>query len=186
MVRTIFYNFGRLWEISPEPSRLELSFLNATLLPNALYNLTKFHENSSNCIGVMGRTRFRLQGQGDRYIPEPIGRRIKNQNNKRRIKMTATEAMLKIYLIFFPLTERPVKSKLHWKSKMVPMVAVVKIYIELVLNRKANWLETCTLSRWAIQSYFGPLVYILFPWKTKKTISKHCLFKDLLTALSFW
>ena len=106
MVRTIFYNFGRLWEISPEPSRLELSFLNATLLPNALYNLTKFHENSSNCIGVMSRTRFRLQGQGDRYIPEPIGRRIKNQNNKRRIKMTATEAMLKIYFDFLSLNRK--------------------------------------------------------------------------------
>ena len=47
IVRTKFYNFGRLWEITPEPSPLELSFLHATLLPNALYNLTKFHENSS-------------------------------------------------------------------------------------------------------------------------------------------
>ena len=61
MVHTKFYNFGRLWEITPEPSRLELTFLHATLLPNALYNLTKFHENSSKGIGVMGRTRFRLQ-----------------------------------------------------------------------------------------------------------------------------
>ena len=84
MVRTKFYNFGRLWEITPETSRLELSFLHATLLPDALYNLTKFHENSSKDIGVMGRTRFRLQTdeqtdgqmdrrtdgrQGDRYIP---------------------------------------------------------------------------------------------------------------------
>ena len=34
MVRTKFYNFGRLWEITLEPSRLELSFLHATLLPN--------------------------------------------------------------------------------------------------------------------------------------------------------
>ena len=72
MVRTKLYNFGRLWEITPEPSRLELSFLYSTLLPNALYNLTKYHENSSKGIGVMGRARFRLQTdgrQGDRYIP---------------------------------------------------------------------------------------------------------------------
>ena len=79
MFRTKFCNFGRLWEKTPAPSRLELSFLHATLLPNALYNLTKFHENSSKGIGVMGRTRFRLQTdgradgrQGDRYIPRPI------------------------------------------------------------------------------------------------------------------
>ena len=61
MVRTKFYNFRRLWEITPEPSRLELSFLHPTLLPNALYILTKFHENSSKGIEVMGRTRFCLQ-----------------------------------------------------------------------------------------------------------------------------
>ena len=85
MVRTKFYNFGRLWEITPEPIRLELSFLHATLLLNALYNLTKFHENSSKGIGVMGRTRFRLQTDGQtnaRAIaisPEPIGRGIKKQ-----------------------------------------------------------------------------------------------------------
>ena len=85
---TQFYNFGRLWEIIPEPSRLELSFLHATLLPNALYNLTKFHENKSKGIGVTGRTRFRLQtggqtdGQTDaRAIaisPEPFGQGIKS------------------------------------------------------------------------------------------------------------
>ena len=76
MVHTKFYNFGKLGEITPEPSRLELSFLQATLLPNALDNLTKFHENSSKGIGVMGHTRFRLQmdgrtdrRQGDCYIP---------------------------------------------------------------------------------------------------------------------
>ena len=34
MDRTIFYNFGILWEITSELSRLELSFLHATLLPN--------------------------------------------------------------------------------------------------------------------------------------------------------
>ena len=74
MVRTKFYNFGRLWEITLEASRLELSFLHTTLLPNALYNLTK---------GDTGCTRFRLQtdGQTDaRAIaisPEPIGRGIK-------------------------------------------------------------------------------------------------------------
>ena len=58
MVHTKFYNFGRLWEITPEPSQLELSFLHATLLPNALYNLSKFHESSSKGIGIMGRTMF--------------------------------------------------------------------------------------------------------------------------------
>ena len=85
MVRTKFYNFGRLWEISPEPSRLELSFLHATPLPNALYNLTKFHEKISKGIGVMDRARFRLQtdGQTDaRAIaisPEPFGRGIKRK-----------------------------------------------------------------------------------------------------------
>ena len=40
MVCTKFYDPGRLWEITHEPSKLELSFLHATLLPNALYNLT--------------------------------------------------------------------------------------------------------------------------------------------------
>ena len=83
MARTKFYNFGRLWKITPEPIRLKLLFLHATLLPNALYNLTKFHENRSKGIGVMGRTRFRLQTDGQmdaRAIalsPEPFGRGIK-------------------------------------------------------------------------------------------------------------
>ena len=83
MIRTKFCNFGTLWEITLEPSRLDLSFLHATLLPNTLYNLKKFHENSSKGIGVIGRTRFRLQtdGQTDaRAIaisPEPFGRGIK-------------------------------------------------------------------------------------------------------------
>ena len=83
MVCTKSYNFGRLWEITPEPSWLELSFLHVTLLPSTLYNLTKFHENSSKGIGVTGRTRFRLQMDrqaGPRAItvyPEPIGRGIK-------------------------------------------------------------------------------------------------------------
>ena len=90
MARTIFYNFGRLWEITPEPSQLELSLLHATLLPNALYNLTKFHENSSKGIGVMGRTRFRLQMDGERdeqtdartiaISPETFGRGINIMN----------------------------------------------------------------------------------------------------------
>ena len=88
MARTKFYNFGRLWEITPESSPLELSFLHVTLLPNALYNLTKFHENSSKGIGIMRHTRFRLQmdGQTDtRAIavsPEPIGREIKKYERK--------------------------------------------------------------------------------------------------------
>ena len=86
MVRTKFYNLERLWEITPEPSRLELSFLRATLLPNALFNLTKFHDDSSKGIGVMGRTRFRLQtdGQTDARAtaisPEPIGRGMKRKS----------------------------------------------------------------------------------------------------------
>ena len=80
MVRIKFYNFGRLWEITPEPSRLELSFLHSTLL--SMPSIT-FHENSSKGIGVMGCTRFCLQiyGQTDtRAIaisPEPLGRGIK-------------------------------------------------------------------------------------------------------------
>ena len=83
---TKFYNFGILREITLEPSQLELSFLHVTLLPNALYNLTKFHENSSKGIGVMGRTRFHLQtdGQTDtRAIavsPKPFGREIKSKS----------------------------------------------------------------------------------------------------------
>ena len=58
------YNSGRLWEITHEPSQLEVSFLHVTLLLNALYNLTKFHENSSKGIGFMSRTRFCLQTDG--------------------------------------------------------------------------------------------------------------------------
>ena len=82
MVHTKFYNFGRLWEITPERNRSELSFLHVTHLPNALYNLTKFHKNSSKAIGDMGHTRFRLQTtQADaRAIaisPEPMGPGIK-------------------------------------------------------------------------------------------------------------
>ena len=89
MVRTKFYNFGRLWEITPEPSRLEFSFLHATLLPNALYNLTKFHENSSKGIGVMGRTMFRLQtdGQTDRRT---LGRSLYPPNLRSGDKNTVT------------------------------------------------------------------------------------------------
>ena len=85
MLRTKYFNFGRLWEITHEPSQLELTFLHAALLPNAFYNLTKFHENSSKGIGVMGRSRFRLQtdGQTDAgaiaISPEPIGRGIKTK-----------------------------------------------------------------------------------------------------------
>ena len=77
--------FWELWEITPEPSQLELSFLHAPLLPNARYNLTKFHENSSKGIGVMGRTWFRLQkdrqmdGRAITISPQPIGRGIKNR-----------------------------------------------------------------------------------------------------------
>ena len=108
MVCTKFYNFGSLWEITPEPSRLELSFLHMTLLPNALYNLTKFHKNSSKGIGVMGRTRFCLQtdgrtetdGQTDtRAIaisPEPFSQGIKR--DKSQLDMYHTK--LVILLLF--------------------------------------------------------------------------------------
>ena len=64
MVCTKCYNFGKLWEITHEPSQLELSFLYMTLLPNTLYNLTKFHENNSKGIGFMSHTRFCLQTDG--------------------------------------------------------------------------------------------------------------------------
>ena len=56
MVHTKFYNFWRLWEIAHGPSQLELSFLYPTPLPDSLYNLTKFRENSSKGKGVMGCT----------------------------------------------------------------------------------------------------------------------------------
>ena len=71
MVCTKFYNLERLWEITYEPSKIELSFFHATLLHSALYSLTKFHENSSKGIVVMGRTRCQLQtdGQMDRQMP---------------------------------------------------------------------------------------------------------------------
>ena len=45
-------------------NKSELSFLHMTLLPNALYNLTKFHENSSKGVGFMSHTRFCLQMGG--------------------------------------------------------------------------------------------------------------------------
>ena len=81
MVRTKFYNFGRLWEITPEPSRLELSMLHATLLPNALYNLTKFHENSSKGIGYgphkVSSTEEQTDARAIVISPKPIGRGIK-------------------------------------------------------------------------------------------------------------
>ena len=78
----------QFWETMGDNSWIKsMSFLHMTLLPNALYNLTKFHENSSKGIGVMGHTRFRLQtdgqtdGQTDaRAIaisPEPIRQGIK-------------------------------------------------------------------------------------------------------------
>ena len=57
--------------------------MHVTLLPNALYNLTKFHENSSKSIGVMGHTRFCLQmdRQTDARViaisPEPFSRGTK-------------------------------------------------------------------------------------------------------------
>ena len=64
MLRTKIYNFGSLWEITHEPSQQKLSPLHATLLPHAPYNLTKFHESNSKGIGVIGRTRFCLQADG--------------------------------------------------------------------------------------------------------------------------
>ena len=47
MVRTKFLQFQRQGDITHGPSQLELSFLYPTPLPNAFYNLTEFHENSS-------------------------------------------------------------------------------------------------------------------------------------------
>ena len=64
MLRTKFYNFGSLWKITHESSQQELSLSHATLLTNALYILTKFHENNSKGIGVMGRTILCLQTDG--------------------------------------------------------------------------------------------------------------------------
>ena len=117
MVRTKFYNSGRLWEITAEPSQLELSFLHATLLPNALYNLTKFHENSSKGIGVMGRTRFRLQTDGQTgagaiaISPEPIGRGIKMYGahpNAHRSKLDlAVKGQMSVYDHHFSNFVRP-------------------------------------------------------------------------------
>ena len=75
----------QFWETMGDNSwtkSIRVVILHKTLLPNALYNLTKFHENSSKCIRVMGCTRFRLQtdGQTDaRAIaisPEPFGQGI--------------------------------------------------------------------------------------------------------------
>ena len=64
ILRTKYYNFGSLREITHEPNQQELTLSHATLLPHALYNLTMFHENSSKGIGVMGSTRFCLQTDG--------------------------------------------------------------------------------------------------------------------------
>ena len=47
MVCTNFLQFQRQGDITHGPSQLELSFLYPTPLPNALYNLTEFQENSS-------------------------------------------------------------------------------------------------------------------------------------------
>ena len=63
MVHTIFYNFGRLWEITPEQS-IRVVILAPDTPTSSLYNLTKFHENSTKVIEVIGRTRFRLQTDG--------------------------------------------------------------------------------------------------------------------------
>ena len=47
MVRTKFLQFWRQGDVTHRTSQLELFFLYPTPLPNALYNLTEFHENSS-------------------------------------------------------------------------------------------------------------------------------------------
>ena len=39
------------------------------------------------------------------------------------------------------------------------MATILKIFIELLLNQKANWLETGLIIRWAI--HLGPLVVVL-------------------------
>ena len=72
MICTKFYNLGRLWKITHEPSKLELSFLHATLQPNALYNLTKFHEIAQRVkelLAADGRTDGKTDGQKDRHMP---------------------------------------------------------------------------------------------------------------------
>ena len=92
MVRTKFLQFWRQGDITHGPSQLELSFLYPTPLPNGLYNLTEFHENSSEYLGVMGRTIMRLwtdrwmDGRMDSMLiaisPKPISRRITKFNKR--------------------------------------------------------------------------------------------------------
>ena len=93
MVRTKFLQFRGQGDITRGPSQLELSFLYPTPLPNALYNLTEFHENSSNgYLGVMGCTIMRLwtdrwmDGRVDSMLiaisPKPICRMITKFNKR--------------------------------------------------------------------------------------------------------
>ena len=86
-------NFWRLGEKTYGPSQLELVYL--TPLPNALYKLTEFRENSSKSTGVMGCTIMRLWTDSrwmDRRMdsmltaisPEPISLGIKKFNKRSR------------------------------------------------------------------------------------------------------
>ena len=88
MCRTKFYNFGRL-----RGNSLEMSFLHATLLPIARYNLIKFQENNSKGTGYGPHKVSSTDGQTNAgaitLSPEPIGRGIKKQPKvKFEISMT--------------------------------------------------------------------------------------------------
>ena len=81
---------------------------------------------------------------------------------------------------FFSWTERPADSKLgnkDWcglyinysynssdrESRIAAMTTVLKIYFELLLNKKANWLKIAKLVWYSGERYraiFGPLVLI--------------------------
>ena len=60
MIRTKSLQFRRQGDITHGTSQLELSVLYPTPLPNALDNLTEFHENLKGYLGVMGYTIMRL------------------------------------------------------------------------------------------------------------------------------
>ena len=90
-VRTIFLQFRRQGEITYGPSQLDLSLLYPTPLPNALYNLTECHENSSRVLRSYGvhNNAFmdrQMDGWMDSMLiaisPKPISRRITKFNKR--------------------------------------------------------------------------------------------------------
>ena len=83
MLRTRFYKFGILWEITHELSQQELSLPHATHLSHDIYNLTKLHSNSKG-IGVMGCTRFCLQIDG-----QTDGRTDRRTDRQKDVNTTA-------------------------------------------------------------------------------------------------